>query len=164
MIIVEKRMTYELIVNPMPVNLTYGKMPVRYYCCIHACISRKSGGGGTLWSSLARFTCALISKFCRLTGAEGELQLRPLLPTGEWKSRKIPGRGAPSRRLSFQWTRRVPGGKENALFFLSFYFFIKSFFTSICNRVRTVRCCNCDKRYNADDVYISRIIGFSSVW
>lgn len=92
---------------------------------LHACVSRKSGGGGSLWSSLARFTCALISKFHRLTGAEGELQLRPLLSAGEWKSREIPGRGTPSRRLSFQWTRWISGGKKTCSLH-SFYFF-KSF-------------------------------------
>lgn len=89
---------------------------------LHACVSRKSGGGGSLWSSLARFTCALISKFHRLTGAEGELQLRPLLSAGEWKSREIPGRGTPSRRLSFQWTRWISGGKKTCSL-RSFYFF-----------------------------------------
>jgi len=97
---------------------------------------RESGGGGSLWSSLARFTCALISKFHRLTGAEGELQLRPLLPAGEWKSRKIPGRGTPSRRLSFQWTRRVSGGKKSRS--LPFISYAKSFFL-ICDCSRSPR-------------------------
>lgn len=59
-------------------------------------------------------------KISCLAGAEGELQLRPLLPAGEWKSREIPGRGAPSRRLSLQWARRILGGKIASALFFSF--------------------------------------------
>lgn len=75
-----------------------------------ACVDCKSGGGGSLWSSRA-IRPYLNTKISCLAGAEGELQLRPLLPAGEWKSREIPGRGAPPRRLSLQWTRRLLGGK-----------------------------------------------------
>lgn len=44
-------------------------------------------------------------------GAEGELQLRSVLPAGEWESRKVLGRGTSPRRLSVQRARRILGGK-----------------------------------------------------
>ncbi|CAD1468311.1 unnamed protein product [Heterotrigona itama] len=46
---------------------------------------------------------------CWFSGAEGELQLRLVLPAREWKSREILGRGTSPRRLSLQWTRRLLG-------------------------------------------------------
>lgn len=94
-----------------------------------ACVDRKSGGGGSLWSSRAIRPYLYIKISC-LAGAERELQLRPLLPAGEWKSREIPGRGAPPRRLPLQWTRRILGGKAA----LSFSFL--PFFTSSSGRSR----------------------------
>lgn len=135
MIVVEKRMTYEVIANPMPESRKDACSLLLLHACM--CQSEKWGWRVALILSRAIHLCALISKFHRLTGTEGELQLRPLLPAGEWKSREIPGRGTPSRRLSFQWTRRVLGGKETRFSISPFFFFYQnSFFPSAI--VRTI--------------------------
>ena len=47
-------------------------------------------------------------------GAEGELQLRPVLPPGKRKGRQIFGRGEAPGGLLVQRTRGVPGGKVHA--------------------------------------------------
>lgn len=66
-------------------------------------------------------------KISYLAGAEGELQLRPLLSAGEWKSWEIPGWGTPPRRLSIQWTCRILGGKERRS--LLIFLFLSSLFS-----------------------------------
>lgn len=76
----------------------------------------------------ARSTPMSVDTNSHFTGTERELQLWPLLPAGEWKSWEISGRGASSRRLSFQWTRWLSGGKDDS--FLSSFggiFFIYLF-------------------------------------
>ena len=45
-----------------------------------------------------------------VAGTERELQLWPVLPTCQWQSWQVPGRGTSPWRLSVQWTRWLLGG------------------------------------------------------
>lgn len=94
------------------------------YCCM--CRTEKWGWRVALILFRAIHLCLNIKISC-LAGTEGELQLRPLLSASEWKSREIPRRGTPPRRLSIQWTRRVLGGKERRSLFSFFIFLLSPF-------------------------------------
>lgn len=71
--------------------------------------SRTGVAGGGCRSTAQFFP--LIQILRSFAGAEGELQLRFVLPTREWESREILGRGTSPRRLSVQRARRILGGK-----------------------------------------------------
>lgn len=147
------------------------KDAVRYCCYMHVSIGKVGVAGR--FDLLSRvFTCALILKFHRLTGAEGELQLWPLLPASEWKSREIPGRGTPSWRLSFQWTRRVSGGKETRSFFILSIFFIFLISDRLrlprIDRANSVHCHNREKtnilKKDRKQIYLFQLDNCSRFW